>query len=81
MAISGAGTLSLNEFHIEAGGTSGTSCTIDDSDIRGLIDKSQGATMAFNEWYGATAFTGWALSGGSDGGTSGNYKFRYFKKL
>ena len=78
MAISGSGTLSLNEFHIEAGGTSGTSCSIDDTDIRGLIDKSQGATMSFNEWYGATAFTGWALSGGSDGGTFGNYKFRYF---
>ena len=40
MAISGSGTLSLNEFHIEAGGTSGTTCSINDSDIRGLIDKT-----------------------------------------
>ena len=78
MAISGSGTLSLNEFHIEAGGTSGTECSINDSDIRGLIDKSSGATMSFNEWYGASAYTGWEVTGGSDGGTSGNFKYRYF---
>ena len=78
MAISGSGTLSLNEFHIEAGGTSGTECSINDSDIRGLIDKSSGATMSFNEWYGGSAYTGWEVTGGSDGGTSGNFKYRYF---
>ena len=78
MAISGSGTLSLNEFHIEAGGTSGTTCSINDSDIRGMIDKGDGATMSFNEWYGASSYTGWALSGGTDGGTSGNFKYRYF---
>ena len=55
MALTGSGALSLNEMHIEAGGTTGSTCTINDADIRGLIDKSDGATMAINEWYGASA--------------------------
>ena len=42
-------------MHTEAGGTSGTACTLNDSDIRGLIGKSSGVSMFFNEWYGAAA--------------------------
>ena len=57
MPLTGSGAISLNEIHVEAGGTSGTACTINDSDIRGLIGKGSGATMSFNEWYGASAFT------------------------
>ena len=78
MALQGSGAISLNDMHVEAGGNTGTSVSINDSDIRDLIDKSSGATMSFNEWYGASAFTAWDISGGSDGGTSGNYKYRYF---
>ena len=48
-------SISLNQMHIEVGGTSGTTCSLNDSDIRGLISKSSGATMAFNEWFGASA--------------------------
>jgi len=55
MALQSSGPISLNEIHIEAGGTSGTICTINDSDIRGLISKASGAQMSFNEWYGASA--------------------------
>ena len=56
MALPASGnSLSLNQMHIEAGGTSGTLCSLNDSDIRGLISKSSGATMAFNEWFGASA--------------------------
>ena len=55
MALQSSGAISLNEIHIEAGGSTGSNCTINDSDIRGLISKSSGATMAFNEWYGASA--------------------------
>ena len=55
MPIAGSGAISLNDFHVEAGGSSGTNCSINDSDIRGLIGKSAGASMAFNEWYGASA--------------------------
>jgi hypothetical protein len=53
MALQTSGAISLNDIHVEAGGTSGTSASINDSDIRGLIDKSSGAQMSFSEWYGA----------------------------
>ena len=65
MALQSSGAISLNEIHIEAGGSSGTTASINDSDIRDLIDKSSGATMSFNEWYGASAFTArWVGAGG-----------------
>lgn len=57
MTLPSSGTLSLNAIHIEAGGSNATSCSINDSDIRGLIGKSSGASMSFNEWYGASSFT------------------------
>ena len=57
MTLPSSGTLSLNAIHIEAGGSSGTSCSINDSDIRALIGKGSGASMSFHEWYGASAFT------------------------
>jgi hypothetical protein len=47
--------ISLNEMHIEAGGSTGTECTINDTDIRGLISKSSGTEMSFSEWWGASA--------------------------
>ena len=55
MGLQSSGAISLNEIHIEAGGSSGTQCSINDSDIRALIDKSSGAQMSFSEWYGASA--------------------------
>ena len=61
MAVPSSGAISLNDFHVEAGGTSGTQASLNDSDIRGLISKSSGAQMAFNEWYGASSFTPPAL--------------------
>ena len=55
MALQTSGAISLNDIHVEAGGSTGTSATINDADIRGLISKASGATMSFNEWYGASA--------------------------
>lgn len=57
MALQSSGAISLNDIHVEAGGTSGTQASINDSDIRALIGKSSGATMSFSEWYGASAET------------------------
>lgn len=57
MALQTSGQISLNEIHVEAGGTSGTFCSIDDTDIRGLIDKTYSVQHAFSEWYGASAAT------------------------
>jgi len=55
MALPTSGPLSLNQIHIEAGGSSGTTASINDADIRALIGKASGATMSFSEWYGASA--------------------------
>ena len=64
MALQSSGQISLNDLHVEAGGSSGTECTFNDSDIRGLIGKSTAAQMALNEWYGASAATApvWSTS-------------------
>lgn len=64
MALQSSGAISLNQIHIEAGGSSGTQCSINDSDIRALIGKSSGATMSFSEWYGASASITETLSNG-----------------
>lgn len=55
MPLQSSGAISLNQIHVEAGGSSGTTASINDSDIRGLINKASGATMSFSEWYGASA--------------------------
>lgn len=55
MPVPSSGAISLNQFHVTAGGTSGTQCSINDADIRGLISKGSGVTMSFSEWYGASA--------------------------
>ena len=55
MALQSSGAIALDDMHVEAGGNSGSTATINDADIRDMIDKSDGATMAFNEWYGASS--------------------------
>lgn len=55
MPLQTSGAISLNDIHIEAGGTSGTTASINDADIRALIGKASGAQMSFSEWYGASA--------------------------
>ena len=77
MALQNSGAISLDDIHVEAGGTSGTSASINDSDIRDMIDKSDGAEASFQEYYGASSQTHVAGSGGQTT-TSGNYKFHYF---
>jgi hypothetical protein len=66
MALPTSGSLSLNQMHVEVGGSSNSNASINDTDIRGLIGKGSGANMSFNEWYGASANTGTAtMSAGS----------------
>ena len=60
MPLPTSGTLTLNAIHEEAGGTSGTACTINDSDIRGLtpaagktINTGSGTPIEIGDFYGA----------------------------
>jgi len=55
MALQNSGAISLNEIHIEAGGTTGTSVTLNDSDVRDLISAVSESEMSFDDWYGASA--------------------------
>lgn len=65
MALQTSGAISLNQIHIEAGGSSGTQASLNDSDIRGLIGKASGAQMSFSEWYGASASQNIVVTQGS----------------
>ena len=55
MALQSSGAISLNDIHIEAGGSSGTQASINDTDIRQMISKSSGAQASFSEYYGASS--------------------------
>ena len=69
MALQTSGAISLNEIHIEVGGTSGTTCSLNDSDIRNIteasgktINNTLGTTIDFNNFYGATNIPTWTIS-------------------
>ena len=61
MPLQTSGAISLNQMHIEAGGTSGTIVTLNDADIRGLtpgagktISTVSGSAVDFADFYGAS---------------------------
>ena len=55
MALPTSGVITLNDIHVEAGGSSGSACNINDTDIRGMISKGSGAASNFGEWHGASS--------------------------
>ena len=62
MALATSGALTLDQIHVEAGGTTGTTCSLNDSDIRGLtaasgrtINSTLGTNIDFADFYGATS--------------------------
>ena len=77
MALPTSGALSLNQIHVEAGGSSGTTASLNDTDIRGLtpgsgktINSTQGTTIDFDDFYGASSFTEDLTASGTAGQTS-----------
>ena len=84
MALPTSGTLTLNEIHIEAGGSSGTACTINDTDIRGLnaasgytIPTSSGSAIEIGDFYGASQSLSFVINNGQSGyygGGASSYK-------
>ena len=78
MALPSSGQITLNQMHGEAGGTSGTQCSINDADIRALIGKASGATMSFNEWYGASAGNDTADMTAGSTSVGGKYPATYY---
>ena len=55
MALQSSGQITLDDIHVEAGGTTGTQASINDADIRGLISATSGSEMQFSDWYNASS--------------------------
>ena len=83
MALPTSGLLTLNDIHQEAGGSSGTACTINDTDIRGLnaasgytIPTSSGSAIEIGDFYGATQALSFVINNGQSayiGGGASQY--------
>ena len=55
MPLPSSGQITIDQIHIEAGGSSASQAAINDADIRDMIAKGSGAQNAFNEYYGVSA--------------------------
>jgi hypothetical protein len=67
MPLQTSGQITLDDIHVEAGGTTDTEATVNDTDIRALISASSASEMEFADFYGADSGGG---SGGGGGGVS-----------
>lgn len=54
MALQTSGQISLNDIHVEVGGTSGSQVGINDADVRNLIGSTLGSQVDFADFYGAS---------------------------
>jgi hypothetical protein len=70
MPLQSSGQISLNDLHVEAGGTTGTEASMNDSDIRGLLNASANSQMTFSSFYGASS--AWSTTG-----TVGGYSSKF----
>ena len=52
MPLPANGEISLNQIHLEAGGVSSTTCSLNDTDIRELVDKAPEEISRFSDFYG-----------------------------
>ena len=57
MALQTSGAISLNDMHIEVGGTSGTTCSLNDPDIRALISVDGNTQQSIQQYYGRSSET------------------------
>ena len=55
MALQTSGQISLNDIHVEVGGTSGSQVGINDTDVRALISSTVGSQVDFADFYGASS--------------------------
>ena len=54
MALQTSGAISLDDLHVEVGGSSGSNCSLNDSDIRSLIDRGANTQQSLLEYYGTS---------------------------
>lgn len=86
MPLPSSGQITLNQIHVEAGGSSGTQAKLSDADIRDIIGKGSGAQNAFSEYRGQSAssatasYVGRLLNTG-DGFPNGSLSFSSGNKV
>lgn len=68
MALQTSGAISLNDMHIEVGGTSGTTCSLNDPDIRALINVDANGNQSIQQYYGKSSETQLPTSGSTING-------------
>ena len=68
MALQTSGAISLNDIHIEVGGTSGTTCSLNDADFRALINVGDQANQSVQLYYGKSSETSLPTSGSTVNG-------------
>ncbi len=68
MALQSSGAISLNDMHIEVGGTSGTTCSLNDPDIRALISVGNEANQSIQQYYGQSSETSLPTGGSTING-------------
>ena len=71
MTLPSSGAISLNEIHVEAGGSSGSTVSLNDADVRDLLEISDGGTQNFNSYYGAKIKWSITLTVGAGSETTG----------
>jgi len=74
VALQTSGAISLNDIHVEVGGSSGSSVGINDTDVRDLTGVGSGGTSSFNSFYGKSAIN-------TAGPTTISYSFWGFADL
>jgi hypothetical protein len=74
MTLQTSGAISLNQIHVEAGGTSGTSVSLNDSDVRRLKDGSSGVSSTFSSFYNRTRYVVTCATGTSGSTSITGYK-------
>ena len=61
-------TVSLNDLHIAAGGTSETTCSLNDTDIKGIRPGSPGTGAVHFDQFGVTATHTFTVTNGTSSG-------------
>ena len=68
MALQSSGAISLDDLHVEVGGTSGTTCSLNDADIRALINVGDSAGQSIQQYYGKSSETSLPTGGSTING-------------
>ncbi len=84
MALATSGALTLDQIHVEAGGSTGTTCSLNDSDIRGLtaasgrtINSTLGTNIDFADFYGASGAITYTITVGQTSFQAYGYNYKY----